>query len=116
MFFNDEVRNPLDAANDLLGKVISDQVAMTNQSDAWLILALTGPLVFRTLERICPIDCRSLAMPIGSAARTMIDNLGTIIFRRPNDSNGSPCFWLISARSTAASFLHVIKEAPPFSS
>ena len=113
--FNDEVRYPVEAAKDLLGKVISDRVAITNQSDAWVILALTGPTIFRTLERICPIDCRSLAMPIGTTARTVIENLGTIVLRRPDDSNGSPCFWLISARSSAASFLHVIKETPPFS-
>ena len=89
---------------------------MTDQSDAWVILALTGPLIYQTLERICPIDCSSSAMPIGTTARTVIDHIGTIIVRRPDDDNGDPCFWLMSARSSAASFLRAITGSPPFTS
>ena len=114
--FDNEVKDPVYVASDMLGKVASNEVAMTNQSDAWVILELTGPLVYLTLERICPIDCSSLAMPIGTTARTMIEHLGTIVLRRPNDVNGNPCFWLMSARSSATSFLHVITGSPPFSS
>ena len=112
--FKDEVPDPVAAASDLFGKMTLNQVAMTDQSDAWVILALTGPLVYHTLERICPIDCSPPAMPIGTTARTKIEHLGTIILRRPDDDNGNPCFWLMAARSSAASFLHVITASPPF--
>ena len=112
--FDDEFPDPVAKASDLLGKMTSNRLAMTDQSDAWVILELAGPLIHQTLERICPIDCNSTAMPIGSTARTMIEHLGTIISRRPNDANGNPCFWLMSARSSAASFLHVITRSPPF--
>ena len=112
--FDDEVPDPVAAANDLLGKMISNQVAMTNQSDAWVILALSGPLIYHTLERICPIDCSSPTMPIGTTARTVINHIGTIVLRRPDDNLGDPCFWLMSARSSAASFLHVVTGSPPF--
>ncbi|MFL2845904.1 MAG: sarcosine oxidase subunit gamma [Candidatus Puniceispirillaceae bacterium] len=112
--FDDEVLDPVASASDLIGKMVSNQVAMTDQSDAWVTLELTGPLIHLTLERICPIDCSTQAMPIGTTARTMIEHLGTIISRRPNDENGNPCFWLMSARSSAASFLHVITGSPPF--
>ncbi|MDC3235290.1 hypothetical protein OBB02_04540 [Candidatus Puniceispirillum sp.] len=111
--FGDEVPDPVATASDLLGRMTSNLVAMTDQSDAWVILALTGPLIYSTLERICPIDCSLTAMPIGATARTMIEHLGTIILRRPDD-DGRPCFWLMSARSSAASFLHVITASPPF--
>ena len=90
--FDDEVPDPVAAASDLFGKMTLKQVAMTDQSDAWVILALTGPLVYRTLERICPIDCSSPAMPIGTTARTIIEHLGTIILRRPDDDNGESMF------------------------
>ena len=113
--FDDEVSDPLAKASDLLGQMTSNQVAMTDQSDAWIILALTGPLIYLTLERICPIDCSLPKMPIGTTARTMVEHVGTIILRRP-DENGDPCFWLMSARSYAASFLHVITGSPPFDS
>ena len=112
--FEDEVPDPVTRTSDLFGKMILNQVAMTDQSDAWVILALTGPLVYRTLERICPIDCSPPSMPIGTTARTIIEHLGTIILRRPDDANGNPCFWLMSARSSATSFLHVITASPPF--
>ena len=112
--FDDEVRDPVATARDLLGRVTSNRVAMTDQSDAWVILALTGPLICQTLERICPIDCSLPAMPIGNTARTMIEHIGTIILRRPDDDNGDPCFWLMSARSSAASFLRAITASPPF--
>jgi len=115
MCFKDEVQDPVAKVNDLLGKIISSRVALTDQSDAWVSLQLTGPLIHITLERICSIDCSSLAMPIGTTARTMIGHLGTIISRRPDDENGNPCFWLMSARSSAASFLRVITGSPPFS-
>ena len=112
--FDDKVPDPVATASNLLGGMTSNLLAMTDQSDAWVILALTGPLIHTTLERICPIDCSLPAMPIGTTARTMIEHLGTIISRRPDDANGHPCFWLMSARSSAASFLHVITGSPPF--
>ncbi len=112
--FDDEVSDPVASAGDLIGKIISNQLAMTDQSDAWVTLELSGHLVHLTLERICPIDCSATAMPIGTTARTMIEHLGTIILRRPDDENRNPCFWLMSARSSAASFLHAITGSPPF--
>ena len=112
--FDGEVPDPVATASNLLGKMISKRVAMTDQSDAWVTLELTGPFIHLTLERICPIDCSSTAMPISTTARTSIEHLGTIISRRPDDGNGNPCFWLMSARSSAASFLDVIMGSPPF--
>ena len=114
--FDDEVSDPLAKASDLIGKMTSTRVAMTDQSDAWVILALTGPRIHLTLERICPIDCSSTATPIGTTARTVIGHLGTITLRRPDDDDGNSCFWLMSARSSAASFLHAITGSPPFTS
>lgn len=113
--FDDDAENPLDTVKGLIGKEASNRVAITDQSDAWVILALTGPLVYGTLERICPIDCSPWAMPVSTTARTAIGHLGAIILRRPNNNDGSPRFWLMSARSSAASFLQTIKESPPFS-
>ena len=41
--FDDDGTNPIDAAKALLGKSLSKQMAMTDQSDSWVILALSGP-------------------------------------------------------------------------
>jgi len=112
--FDDDGINPIDGARAILGKNLSKQMAMTDQSDSWVVLALSGPQSRETLARICPIDCSALAMPIGTTARTSMEHLGAIITRRPDGSDHQPCFWLLSARSSAASFLHAITGLPPF--
>jgi hypothetical protein len=43
-----------------------------------------------------------------------MEHLGAIITRRPDGDDGEPCFWLLSARSSATSFLHAITGSPPF--
>ena len=112
--FDDDGSNPIDAAKALLGTSLSNQMAMTDQSDSWVILALSGLHSRQTLARICPIDCSASAMPVGTTARTSMEHLGAIITRRPDEGDHQPCFWLLSARSSAASFLHVITGSPPF--
>ena len=112
--FDDDGTNPIDAAKALLGKSLSKQMAMTDQSDSWVILALSGLHSRQTLARICPINCSASAMPIGTTARTNMEHLGAFITRRPDEGDDQPCFWLLSARSSAASFLHVITGSPPF--
>jgi sarcosine oxidase subunit gamma len=112
--FDDDGTNPVDAAKALLGKSLSKQIAMTDQSDSWVTLALSGLHSRQTLARICPIDCSATAMPIGTTARTSMEHLGAIIIRRPDEGNHQPCFWLLSARSSAACFLHAITGSPPF--
>ena len=112
--FDDDGTNPIDAAKALLGKSLSNQRAMTDQSDSWVILALSGLHSRQTLARICPIDCSASAMPIGTTARTSMEHLGAIITRRPDEGDYQSCFWLLSARSSAASFLHAITGSPPF--
>ena len=112
--FDDDGTNPIDGAKALLGRSLSKQMAMTDQSDSWVILALSGLYSRHALARICPIDCSASAMPVGTTARTSMEHLGAIITRRPDNGDHQPCFWLLSARSSAASFLHVITGSPPF--
>jgi heterotetrameric sarcosine oxidase gamma subunit len=112
--FDDDGTNAIDAAIALLGKSLSKQMAMTDQSDSWVILAFSGLQSRQTLARICPIDCSASAMPIGTTARTNMEHHGAIITRRPDEGNQQPCFWLLSARSSAVSFLHAITKLPPF--
>ena len=52
--FEDEVPDPVATASDLFGKMTLNQVAMTDQSDAWVILALTGPLIYSHLRADLP--------------------------------------------------------------
>jgi len=78
----------------------------TVQTDAWVILELSGEGATSALERICPLDLAPDAFPTGSAARTVMEHLGAMIVR-VDDTR----FWLMSARSSAMSFLHAVETS-----
>lgn len=115
-FFGNEnyANDPCTAAVDAFGKVTSKLLAITDQSDAWAVLQLSGEKVGEALQHLCQLDCRKDAMPIGATSRTMIAHLGVIITRRPNACDGTTCFWMFAPRSSASSFLKAVLAVPPF--
>lgn len=78
----------------------------TDQTDVWVILEVDGPHVRDGLERICPLDLHPEAFSIGSAARTVMEHMGAMIVR-----TGTDRFLLLSARSSAKSFLHAVETS-----
>ena len=42
----------------------------TDQTDAWVVLELSGPLAISALERLCPLDLHDSAFPVNAAGRT----------------------------------------------
>ena len=78
----------------------------TDQSHNWAGLRLSGPLARRALERICPIDIDPGVFPPGSVARTMMEHLGAIIL-----AEGADGYLLLSASSSAGSFLHAVETS-----
>ena len=78
----------------------------TDQSDVWSMLELSGKGARLALERICPLDLSASAFAIGAVARTSMQHLGTIIIRSDEDS-----FLLMSASSSAQSFLHALETS-----
>ena len=78
----------------------------TDQSDSWAILRLTGAAAIPALERICTLDLDTAAFPIGAGARTGMEHLNVILLREEADG-----FILMSARSSAASFLHAVETS-----
>ena len=76
---------------------------VTDQSDSWVILRVSGTDSREALARICPIDLHPAAFGKGSLARTSMEHLGAIIIAEGGDE-----FLLMSARSSAASFLHAV--------
>ncbi len=75
----------------------------TDQTDNWVALRLSGDLAVPGLERICPLDLHEAAMPIGAAARTVMEHLAVIILRESADG-----FLLLSPSSSARSFHHAV--------
>lgn len=94
-----------DAANHVAG-LLGDAGYYTDQSDNWLTLALSGRLARSALERICPVDLGPEIFNVNASARTVMHHLGTLILRTGEDD-----YLLLSARSSALSFLHVVKTS-----
>ena len=81
-------------------------VYTTDQSDVWVSLMLSGNEVRKVLERICPIDLHPSKFTVSCFARTVMEHLGTIVYH--HSDNG---FTLMSASSSAKSFLHAIETS-----
>ncbi len=93
-------------AHKALADKFGDNIYTTDQSDVWVSLTLSGPDSLRALERVCPIDLHPDRFGVGALARTAMEHLGTIIHR-----NSVAEYTLMSASSSAGSFLHAIKTS-----
>jgi heterotetrameric sarcosine oxidase gamma subunit len=77
--------------------------ALTDQSDGWAALTLTGENAPDILARLIPIDTR--AMVPGTTARTMLTHMSLILTRQADG------FRLMVFRSMARSAWHEIEDA-----
>ncbi|MEO0946296.1 MAG: sarcosine oxidase subunit gamma [Pseudomonadota bacterium] len=78
----------------------------TDQTDNWVVLEVSGPDVAAALERLSPVDLSVDAFPVGASARTVMEHMGAIVIRLDHDR-----FMLMSASSSAKSFLHAVETS-----
>ncbi len=76
----------------------------TDQTDSWVVLEVSGPETLAALERLCPLDAAT--MPEGGFGRTTMEHMGALILRLSSDR-----FLLLSASSSANSFLHAVETS-----
>lgn len=88
---------------DELGKVLASTAAVTDQSDAYAILQLSGPKVLSLLEKGISIDLGGPAFPPGHSASTSCSHIGVVLWRL-DDADGAPVFEIALFRSFALSF------------
>ena len=74
--------------------------ALTDQSDAWAILSLTGNKTFDVMDRLCPVDTRVLQT--GDIVRSMIGHMSAII-----EKTESGCKLMVF-RAFAKTLLHEV--------
>ena len=87
-------------------KALEKSFYITEQSDAWSGIKVSGQNIISCLERICPINLSIDAFGINCFARTAMEHLNTIIIRTKKNE-----FELFSASSSAQSFLHTVKTS-----
>jgi sarcosine oxidase subunit gamma len=80
--------------------------ALTDQTDGWAGLSLTGPKGPDVLARLMPVDLRSAAFPVGHAVRAPLNHMNAILMRR-----GAYDFVLLVFRSMAQTAWHELEGA-----
>jgi sarcosine oxidase subunit gamma len=88
---------------------LAGHAALTDQTDGWARLCLTGPAAAEALMRLVPLDLGARAFPAGRVARTGLNHMNLILLRDARDTRDS--FELMVFRSMARTAWHEIAEA-----
>lgn len=83
---------------------------VTDQSDGFIPLTLSGPAARDVLKRLSSLDFLDAAFPVGAAARTSMMQIDVIVLRLVDD-DGAPRYHLETPRSTARDFAHDVSVA-----
>lgn len=78
--------------------------ALTDQSDGWAALGLTGAGAVEVLARLVPVDLRLAAFPVGRAIRTQMNHMNVVILR-----TGDHAFEVLGFRSMARTAWHELE-------
>jgi heterotetrameric sarcosine oxidase gamma subunit len=85
---------------------LAENAAVTDQSDGWAGLRLTGSAAEAVLARLVPLDLRPAAFARGSSARTLLNHMPCLILREAETA-----FELFVFRSMAGTAVHELAEA-----
>lgn len=80
--------------------------AVTDQSDGWASLLLSGETAEDVLARLYPLDLRATAFPSGQVARAPLNHMSSILLR-----SGPQAFDIMVFRSMARTAWHEIETA-----
>lgn len=97
-----------------LTKACASGATLTDQSDAWAQIILTGSTCPAVMERLCQLDISLDAFPVGSVARTSIEHMGAIIARIKPAAKKTDAFLILTPRSSAQDMAHALEHTPPF--
>jgi sarcosine oxidase subunit gamma len=89
-----------DLADRLNATLVGQFAAVTNVSDNWTVIVLTGPKVLDVLAKGCPLDLHPRALPAGSVAQSMLSQ-ADVILHRLDDADGTFKLRLYIRRSFA---------------
>ena len=82
-------------------KALNAKAYVTDVTDGWIQLRLSGSAALVALERLSKVDLR---MATGGSARTDLEHMGAVIVKEAPDQ-----FLLMSMSSSAKSFAHAIE-------
>lgn len=80
--------------------------AVTDQSDAWAVLVLSGPGAADVLARLVPVDLREASFAVGATARTLVGHMPASLTR-----TGAEAWRIMVFRAMAHTAVHELSEA-----
>lgn len=80
--------------------------AVTDQSDAWALVQITGPRVEDVLARLVPVDLRNTTFKKNHVTKTMLGHMSVTITRI-----GPQTFEIMAMRSMSATLVHDLAVA-----
>jgi len=94
-----------------LANEIGAAAAVSDQSDGYAVLRLTGPRVRGTLAKILPVDLHARAFKVGDVASTVAAHMGATLWRLEDAADGAAVFDIAVFRSFAGDFWHALSES-----
>jgi heterotetrameric sarcosine oxidase gamma subunit len=94
-----------------LKQAVGDLASVSDQSDGYAMLRLTGPKVRETLAKGVSVDLHKMAFQPGDVAATVVSHIGVTLWRIEDGTDGSPTFEIAVFRSLADSFGHWLCES-----
>ena len=85
---------------------VLEGAAVTDQTDGWTVLTLSGTGAVDVLARLVPMDLRLAAFPVGRAVRTQLNHMNVVILRA-----GDYAFEIMGFRSMARTAWHELEAA-----
>jgi methylglutamate dehydrogenase subunit D len=90
-----------------LQRDLGETAAVTDQSDGYAVLRLSGPKVRATFEKGLSVDLHPRAFGVGDAAVTTCSHLGVILWQL----DAAPTYEIALFRSLAADFWHWLSDS-----
>lgn len=90
---------------------VGDLASVTDQSDGYAVLRLSGFKVRETLGKLIPIDLHPRAFQVGHVAVTIAAHIGVTLWRVDDRDDGAPVFEIAAFRSFASSLWHALSTS-----
>jgi sarcosine oxidase subunit gamma len=100
--------------NGFAAKLMTDLdgvASVSDQSDGYVLIRLTGARVRDALSKLVPIDLHPRAFKAGDVASTVASHIGVTLWRPADGPDAAHVFEVALFRSLARSFWHALADA-----
>jgi sarcosine oxidase subunit gamma len=93
-----------------LERELEGVASVSDQSDGYLRVRLSGPRVREALGKLVPLDLHPRAFKADDVASTVASHIGVTLWRLEDERPSAAVFELVMFRSLARSFWHALAE------